>query len=100
MSNAKGADAPVDQYLIGSSAILKNGPSLEVERSLLTTHEQMVKHYADNYVSMMQKKQPANKTEPCTITADALDRVLNQILWCSGKVTAPMAKQMALVEPM
>ena len=84
MSNAKGADTPIDQYLIGGSAILKNGPSLEVERSLLTTHEQMVKHYADNYVSMMQKKQPANKTEPCTITADALDRVLkpnSMVFW-------------------
>lgn len=83
------ANAFSDQYLIGGSQLLQNGPSLEVERKLLLTHEEMVKHYADNYVSMMQKKQPANKTERCIITADALDRVLkpNSMVFWEGSCT-------------
>lgn len=83
-------DESKSQLMIGSSETLKNGPNLSDERELLIDHEAMVKTYTDNYVAMMKKKQPANKTEECMLSSDLLDLIIkpnSMVFWegdCKG----------------
>lgn len=80
-------DQSSNQLMIGSSETLKSGPNLGIERDLLLKHEDMVKSYTDNYVSLMKKKQPVNKTEECIISSDILDLIVkpnSMVFWEGG----------------
>ena len=56
---------------------VKNNPNLNYELELLSQHAQIASNYNNNYNSLKQVKQPANKSEKCDLSSDLLDPILS-----------------------
>lgn len=56
---------------------LPSSPNFNYEHELLQQHQQLVERYTSNYDKLQISKQPANKTEQCTVTSELLDGLLD-----------------------
>lgn len=52
-------------------------PNLNKERQILAHHDKLAQKINENYDKILIRKQPANKTDPCLIGTDSLNRYFN-----------------------
>ena len=70
-----------------NSFLLQESHDLDYERDLIATHKQLVQYYKKNYEGLSLNKQPANKSDPCMLSSDMLNGVVNNnslVFWEGG----------------
>lgn len=80
----------------GSNKLIDNpeaSPNLDKERQLLAHHDRLAKQINDNYNKILIRKQPANKTEPCLVGTDSMNRYLtgNVLVFWEGNCANGLA---------